>query len=159
MLTKSDTPSSIVPCPLQIAPIKHGPEGSLVRSLLKATGEPLVQTRFTILTVLPTRGHRDTVERLCTALAPGCAIVHVPSATDAVLTLLSEPIDLLIVDACLAGDLLATLKRHARRSAPHAITAIFRTDADASQEGNTQDTDGLPWSALEARLRNLLPGA
>lgn len=130
-----------------------------MHGLLKAASEHLGPARFTILTVLPTRGHRDAVERLCPALAPGCAIFHVPSATDAVLTLLSEPIDLLVVDACLAGDLLATLKRHARRSAPHAITAIFRTDADAPEEGSTQDTDGLPWSALEARLRSLLTGA
>ncbi|APW37252.1 hypothetical protein RD110_08625 [Rhodoferax koreense] len=104
-----------------------------------------------VLTVFAARGHRDTVRRLCRSLEPASQVTDVASATDAVLTLLTGPMDLVLVDAGLAGDLLGALLRHAQRSAPRAKLAVFA--------GGALAPGWLPWSQLEATLLALLARA
>lgn len=101
-----------------------------------------------ILTVFEAGSHRDLVHGWCQALAPESRVIDVASATDAVLTLLGEPVDMLLIDAAVAGDLLTSLRRHARRSAPQAQLVMFQDAAPGA--------DLLPWSQLEPTLQRLL---
>lgn len=85
------------------------------------------------------------------------SIIDVSSATDAVLTLLAEPVDVLLVDAKLAGDLLGAMLRHARHSAPMAKLAVFGSaELDSDQRGTTRSEGILPWHLLESTLRGWL---
>jgi len=104
-----------------------------------------------ILTVFEAGSHRDLVHGWCEALAPQSRVIDVASATDAVLTLLGEPVDMLLIDAAVAGDLLTSLRRHAQRSAPQARLVIFHDDAPRAGL--------LPWSQLGPTLQRLLRAA
>lgn len=113
-----------------------------------------------VLTVLPTRWHRQAVQVVCRVRDPGCVITDVPSVTDAVLVLLSEPVDVMVVDVGLAGDMLGVLQHHARRSAPRAKTAFFRAEQHSASTATTGDLSrGHPWSDMEATLDRLLQDA
>ncbi|APW37289.1 hypothetical protein RD110_08860 [Rhodoferax koreense] len=111
--------------------------------------DELVSKLLKILTVFEAGSHRELVRHWCEALAPGSQVLDVASATDAVLTLLGEPVDLLLVDTGIAGDLLPSLRRHARRSAPKARLLMFGEAGDGV----------LPWSELAPTLQRLLPAA
>lgn len=113
-----------------------------------------------VLTVLPTRWLRQAVQGVCRLRDPGCAITDVASVTDAVLVLLSESVDVLVVDMGLAGDMLGALQHHARRSAPRAKMALFSADLHSGSAVATGDlSQGHPWSDMEAVLDGLLQDA
>jgi len=110
-----------------------------------------------VLTVLPTRRHRQAVQAVCRVRDPGCVITDVPSVTDAVLVLLSDPVDVVVVDMGFAGDMLGVLQHHARRSAPRAKVALFRGESHSGGASTTGDlSQGHPWSDMEATLSRLL---
>lgn len=110
-----------------------------------------------VLTVLPTRQSRQAVQAVCRVRDPGCVITDVPSVTDAVLVLLSDPVDVVVVDMGLAGDMLGVLQHHARRSAPMAKMALFRGELHSGGAAITDDlSQGHPWSDMEATLSRLL---
>jgi hypothetical protein len=107
-----------------------------------------------VLTVFAARRHRELVQQVCHAAASGNTVVDVASATDAVLTLLAQPVDLVLVDADLAGDLLGALQRHAHRSAPHAKFAVFGGGLVVADDAVAQRGYALlPWTQLEETLR------
>lgn len=112
-----------------------------------------------LMTVFASGRQRERVRRLAERHAPGSLVVEVASATDAVLTLLAGPLDLVLVDAGLVGDLLSALRRHAQRSSPHARVVVFggmSTDADT---GEAWPGDVVPWAQLDDTLRRLLQGS
>jgi DNA-binding NarL/FixJ family response regulator len=78
-----------------------------------------------VLTVFDSAAHRALVQETCATQAPQAQVVDVSTPTDAVLALLAEEIDLVLVDIDLSGDLLAALVLHVRRSAPHATLLGF----------------------------------
>lgn len=113
-----------------------------------------------VLTVLPTRQHRQAVQAVCRVRDPGCVITDVPSVTDAVLLLLSDPVDVVVVDMGLAGDMLGVLQHHARRSAPRAKVALFRAEPLCASNAAAGDlSQGHPWSDMETILDRLLQDA
>ncbi|KRC19165.1 hypothetical protein ASE31_05920 [Acidovorax sp. Root217] len=113
-----------------------------------------------VLTMLPTRWHRQAVQAVCRVRDPGCVITDVPSVTDAVLVLLSEPVDLMVVDMGLAGDMLGVLQHHARRSAPRAKMALFKAEPNSASSAATGDLlQGHSWSDMETVLDHLLQDA
>ncbi|WP_157412598.1 MULTISPECIES: hypothetical protein [unclassified Acidovorax] len=110
--------------------------------------------------MLPTRWHRQAVQAVCRVRDPGCVITDVPSVTDAVLVLLSEPVDLMVVDMGLAGDMLGVLQHHARRSAPRAKMALFKAEPNSASSAATGDLlQGHSWSDMETVLDHLLQDA
>jgi hypothetical protein len=135
---------------LSSAPAHAASDGSTVMAL----GQ--VRPRRKVMTVFGSSEQRDKVHRLADLMAPGCLFVDVASATDAVLTLLAGPVDVVLIDARLAGDLLNALQRHARRSSPQARLAVF---GEAGAKGGPQAArvDRVqPWSELRATLTRLL---
>lgn len=107
--------------------------------------------------MLPTRWHRQAVQAVCRARDAGCVITDVPSVTDAVLVLLSDPVDLIVVDMGFAGDMLGALLHHARRSAPRAKMALFRAEQQSASDEATCDlSQGHPWSDMQVTLDRLL---
>ncbi len=108
-----------------------------------------------VLTLIGGRRHREVVHGLCRTHSPTDLVIDVSSATDAVMTLLAEPVDLVLVDAALAGDLLEALTRHARRSAPNARLVIF--GGEAPPGASDRMCDGmLPWTLLESTVHDFL---
>ena len=97
-----------------------------------------------VLTVFADAGHRAQVHQACATLAPDSQLLDAASATDAVLALLSNPIDLVLVDVTWSGDLLSALVRHTRRSAPDAMLMAF---------GSTPQKTGAPLPPGLGRLR------
>jgi hypothetical protein len=75
--------------------------------------------------VFDNAAHRALVQEICAAEAPGARVIDVSTPTDAVLALLSNHVDLVLVDVDLSGDLLPALALHVRRSAPHATLLGF----------------------------------
>lgn len=125
---------------------------------LNAVGQNTAPCR--VLTVLPTRWHRQAVQAVCRVRDPGCVVTDVPSVTDAVLVLLSEPVDVVVVDTGLAGDMLGVLQHHARRSAPRAKMGLFSAELHSGSPAATGDlSQGHPWSDMEAILDRLLQDA
>lgn len=122
---------------------------------LKTARQNAVHGCLRILTVLPTRGYRDAVEAVCRARDPGCAITHVSSVMDAVLALLTEPVDVLVVDMGLAGDLLEVLHHHVLRSAPEAKIALFMNEPQSRGAATGDLSQVHSWSELEETLARL----
>ena len=117
----------------------------------------------TVLTLIGPRRHREAVHRMCRARQPADSVVDVASVTDAVLMLLSGAVDVVLIDAVLAGDLMGTLTRHTRRSAPDAKLAIFGGAVAPTQVGGAAPPEradqlglALPWSRLEQTLQDFL---
>lgn len=102
-----------------------------------------------VLTVFPHREPRDVVREVCAALVPCAKVLDAASPTDAVMTLLSTTVDLVLVDVDGAGDLLAALTRHVQRSAPDATLVGF------SAAGGRGDATH-PWSELSGALSRWL---
>ena len=119
-----------------------------------------VRTRRKLMTVFASGRQRELVRRLSDTYAPGCVVVDVSSATDAVLTLLTGPVDVVLIDATLVGDLLNALRRHANRSSPNATLAVFgaAAPADAGGRAATGGEGLLAWTELEETLKRLLQG-
>jgi len=113
-----------------------------------------------ILTVFESGLYRDQVRQWCAALAPASRVLDVSSATDAVFTLLTEQVDIVLIDAMLAVDMLGALKHHARRSSPYARLAVFSSSAamQASSSGSSPG-ETLPWSELQPMVEQLLTAA
>ena len=110
------------------------------------------------MTVFASGRQRERVHRLLDAYAPGCLVVDVASATDAVLALLAGPVDVVLIDASLAGDLLGALRRHARRSSPYAKLAVFGGASPDDMTGPAIESV-LAWDQLDETLKRLLqPG-
>ena len=109
-----------------------------------------------ILTVLPTRRRREAVQAVCRVRDPTCVITDLSSVTDAVLVLLSEPVDVIVVDMGLAGDMLGVLQHHARRSAPKAKMALFRTDPNTRSTAPGTLSQENSWAEMEMTLDRLL---
>lgn len=109
-----------------------------------------------VLTVLPTRRHRETVSSLCRSIDPQCIVYDVSNVTDAVLLILAEPVDVLVVDVGFAGDLLGVLQHHLRRSAPKAKLALVRTDELAKNSAIAQRSTVLSLLELEGNLARML---
>jgi len=122
---------------------------------LTATGAGAAPMACTVLALIGPRRQRELVHRLCRARLPAGAVIDVASATDAVLMLLTQPMDLVLVDAALAGDLMPTLTRHVRRSAPNAVLAIFGC-ASAQAADTARPIELLPWAQLESTLHDFL---
>ncbi|WP_146187903.1 hypothetical protein [Acidovorax sp. CF316] len=73
---------------------------------------------------------------------------------------MSEPVDVMVVDMGLAGDMLGVLQHHARRSAPRAKMALFRGELHSRGASTPDDLlQGHPWSDMEATLDLLLQDA
>lgn len=109
----------------------------------------------TVLSLVGPRRQRELVHRLCRASQPPGSVIDVSSATDAVLVLLTQSVDMVLVDAALAGDLIGTLTRHVRRSAPNAVLAIFGC-ASAQAADTARPIELLPWARLESTLHDFL---
>lgn len=115
-----------------------------------------VRTRTRLLTVFASGRQREQVHRLSDSYAPGCVVVDVTSATDAVLTLLAGPVDVVLIDASLVGDLLNALLRHVHRSSPNATLAVFGTASSDGDLPASRQNDMRPWTQLEETLKRLL---
>lgn len=107
-----------------------------------------------ILTVLPTKAHRDEVDSVSGALATRVTVMHAPNVTGAVFSLLTKPADIILVDSSMAGDLLGALQWHARRSAPNAVLHIFDIGQGGDSSAPLADTTYLPWSKLGVALHD-----
>ena len=110
-----------------------------------------------VLTVFADADHRAQVHQACTTLAPDSQVLDAASATDAVLTLLSNPIDLVLVDVTWSGDLLGALVRHTRRSAPDAMLMAFG-NTPPNAEAPLPSALGVlrPWRDLPASVTDWL---
>lgn len=97
-----------------------------------------------VLTVFDSPTHRTLVRDTCASQAPPARVVDVSTPTDAVLALLAERMDLVLVDVDLSGDLLPALALHVRRSAPEATLLEFG-QAPSSRKV-------LPWQQLGPAL-------
>ncbi|HSV51968.1 MAG TPA: hypothetical protein VLJ57_07620 [Burkholderiaceae bacterium] len=103
-----------------------------------------------MLTVFANGAHRSQVQDACTGLAPGSRVSYVSTPTEAVLALLSERVDLVLVDVAVAADLLPALALHARRSLPQATLLCF---GDAAAQGRATSAETalhkvFPWEEL-----------
>lgn len=124
---------------------------------LSAIRGNIMHASCTVLTLIGPRRHRELVHRLCHARHPAGAVIDVSSPTDAVLTLLTQPVDMVLIDVSLAGDLMPTLARHVRRSAPNARLAVFGGPATpAAETGTARVAEVLPWARLESILHGFL---
>lgn len=111
-----------------------------------------------VLTVFSHAAHRALVARACTLLAPQGTVIDAATATDAVLQLLSQPVDVLLIDVAWAGEFLGALERHARRSAPGALVLAFATPSVAGAAGTPQALGTVhAWSDMESILHARLP--
>jgi DNA-binding NarL/FixJ family response regulator len=100
---------------------------------------------------------RSMVRRLCETLAPACQVTEVVGATDAVLLVLGNRVDIVLVDAQLAGDLLQSLVQHVRRTSPGARVSVFGADDHGLAIANDRlHVEVLPWALLESTLTDLL---
>lgn len=120
-----------------------------------------------VLTVFPHREPRDVVREVCATLVPSAKVLDAASPTDAVMTLLSTSVDLVLVDVDGAGGLLAALTRHVQRSAPDATLVGFGVTGDVGGLGGPRDAPDAvdlagpqgranPWSELPGILSRWL---
>jgi hypothetical protein len=114
-----------------------------------------------VLTVFPHREPRDLVREGCAALVPSARVLDAASPTDAVMTLLSTSVDLVLVDVDGAGGLMAALTRHVQRSAPDATLVGFsagggRCEASDATEVVEAPGRARPWSELPGTLSRWL---
>lgn len=117
--------------------------------------ERLPTRALRVLSVFGDAAHRAEVRHLCEQLAPGSQCLETATVTDAVLALLSGPVDLVLVDLDWAGDLLGGLTLHVRRSAPRARLLGFGP-ALASLSTSHPSWPGSvhAWPELPQRLRD-----
>lgn len=108
-----------------------------------------------VLLVVGDLSLRARAWELCETLAPRCHLTDATSVTDAVLLVLSSPVDVVLVDAQLAGDLLHSLVRHVRRSAPQASLSVFGVQAGAPANGRAEP-EVMPWTRLRSTLLEVL---
>lgn len=113
---------------------------------------------FCLLTVFAAAAHRAQVGDTCRTLAPGSRVIDVSTPTEAVLALLSDRVDLVLVDVALAAELLPALELHARRSMPQATLLCFGDTAARSRSpfGETRSRKVHPWQDLAAVLTRWL---
>jgi hypothetical protein len=113
-----------------------------------------------LLLVFGDSDRRAAALALVLALEPECCVEVAASATDAVLSMLGYPADIVFVDADAAGDLLHSLVRHIHRAAPGAHVAVF-----GAQPGLRMFAYGrwrvevLSWAALAPTLAQVLSSA
>lgn len=91
------------------------------------TADPPTPRALRVLAVLTSPAHRALARALCGRVVPGAHCQDASTVTDAVLALLTGPVDLVLVDVDWAGDLLPGLAQHVRRSAPKAGLLGFGT--------------------------------
>lgn len=121
--------------------------------------EPLAQERpLRVLSLCASTEERARVHNICSQMASGCQCVDTATATDAVLALLTGPVDLVIVDTDAAGELLPGLLRHLRRSAPRAGLLGFHMGTQAPLAEGLAPSAVHPWSALPAVLGDWVAG-
>lgn len=127
-------------------------------------GDPAVREparpRRRMLSVFTGRDHRDMVRDGCLAHGTHWQYVEAAAPTDAVLTLLSCPVDVVLVDLDWPGDLLGALVRHVRRSSPLARLLAFGQPTAALRDKARQAGIGEahPWGALAGLLQRCLDG-
>jgi hypothetical protein len=97
-----------------------------------------------VLTVFDSPAHRTLVRDTCASQTPRARVVDVSTPTDAVLALLADHMDLVLVDVDLSGDLLPALALHVRRSAPEATLLGFGQTPSSRKV--------LPWQQLGPAL-------
>lgn len=86
-----------------------------------------------VLTVVLDPSARARVRDLFHAQDP-VQLFDAGSVTDAVLHLLTVPVELVLIDAGLPPREFNNLLRHVRRSAPNATVLVFCDDSDASPQ-------------------------
>ncbi len=122
------------------------------------TGD-LPELRLRVLGVLANPEHRAQARALCRRVVPGAHCQDASTVTDAVLALLSGPVDLVLVDVDWAGDLLPGLVQHVRRSAPKAGLLGFGTLHDSPPSAHPAWLPGMyGWNQLPQVLENWLQG-
>ncbi len=115
-------------------------------------------SRPCVLTVFPHREARDLVREVCAARVPSPRVLDAASPTDAVMTLLSTDVDLVLVDVDGAGELLAALTRHVQRSAPDATLVGFSAGCWRRPRSEEQEMPDATEASGHARPWNELPG-
>lgn len=103
--------------------------------------------RRCVLTVFAAVERRAPVHDACASRPAAWRVLDAPTPTEAVLALLSRPIDLVLADADWPPDLLQALQRHARRSAPGAGFLLFGDPAPALEASGIR-----PWAELPCVL-------
>lgn len=113
-----------------------------------------------LLTVFADARQRAEVGDLCARLAPDCRMIHTATATDAVMALLSEEVDLVLVDVVWAGDLLGALVRHVHRALPQAdVVGFFSPSGEGALRGYLPPPrERHTWEKLPAVLTQWLAG-
>lgn len=111
-----------------------------------------------VLTVFASASRRTQVLNACTAQTPMSRTIDVSTPTDAVLALLCDRVDLVLVDLALAGDLLPALALHARRSAPEATLLGFDDEAAQARKSahGALAREVFPWHQLTPVLTRWL---
>lgn len=114
-----------------------------------------------VLALLGDAAQRSRVRRGCAAQPLPVRLLEAASVTDAVLSVLSQPIDLVLVDLAHPDELLRAMLRHVRRSRPQARIVGLRDLPQPSHATHPPDLlaglDAIhPWSELEPRLDEAL---
>lgn len=106
---------------------------------------------MTVLTVFLEPQDRARVREACDGAGLRTPVFDAAAVTDAVLHLLSAPVELVLADAALPAQLFGVLLRHVRRSAPDAVLLAFGEPRDEAMRQALAASRGrlLPWAALD----------